>query len=246
MVSRPPRKVHQVVPFPDVQDDADSFGGDVAQEIDFLVELLGLEAAHAVLDVASGAGRHALELARRGFGKVTAVDLSDQLLDIGARTGEGAGLKVRWNKDDPRTMKFDEEFDAALVLGGGAFGLMETDADNQAILDATFSALKPGGRVAVSGMSLLWFVRNAPDLSGYDPLTGYSTSVETIQVEGGEAERFPLRERYYVYPGLARQLEEAGFRQLMGFGAAPGRYSSRSISVEDPEILLTGVKPKKK
>ena len=98
--------------------------------------------------------------------------------------------------------------------------------------------------VAVSGMSLLWLVRKSKDLSGYDPLTGYMTTSEMIEVDGSGSESFPLHERYYVFPGLAGQMEAAGFRNIMGFGCAPGRYSSRSISVEDPEILCYGVKPK--
>lgn len=239
MPNRPPRKVY---PLPRLEFD-DSSGG-VSQEIDFLVDLLDLKTKDHILDVASGPGWHALELGRRGFKKVCALDLSDQLLAIGRQSAESNDIDVRFEKGDPRKANFKEEFDAALILGGGAFGLMETDHENQAILDATFQALKPGGRVAVSGMSLLWLIRSSKDLSGYDPLTGYLTTSESIEVEGSGSESFPLHERYYVFPGLARQMDSAGFRNIMGFGAAPGRYSSRSISVEDPELLLYGIRPK--
>jgi len=175
---------------------------------------------------------------------VTAVDLSDQLLGIGTRTAEATGLPVEFVKADPRSLRLGRSFDAALILGGGAFGLMESDHDNQQILDAVFSVLKPGGRVALSAMSLIWLVRTAKDLSGYDPLTGYLTTTESVQIEGGVVEKLPLHERYYAFPGLKRRMEQAGFRNILGFGAAPGRYSSRSISVEDPELLVSGTKPK--
>ena len=242
MPNRTLRKASRILQLPQFDVEDTTFGGDVSQEIGFLIDLMDLAPENKILDIASGAGQNALELSRRGF-DVTAVDLSDQLLEIGKRTAEAHNLAVTWHKGDPRKASFRDEFDAALVLGGGAFGLMETDRENQAILDSAFQMLKPGGRIVVSAASLLWLVRTSPDLSGYDPLTGYLTTQENIQVEGGENEEFPLHERYYVFPGLSRQMESSGFRRIIGFGAAPGRYSSRSITVEDPEILCYGVKP---
>jgi ubiquinone/menaquinone biosynthesis C-methylase UbiE len=220
------------------------FGREVAQEVDCLIDLMDLKQDEAILDVASGAGRHALELARREFRHVTAMDLSDQLLDIGRRAAAERGLEVAFVKGDARKPLAREEFDAALILGGGAFGLMESDKENQAILDATFTALKPGGRVALNAMSLLYLIRNHDELSGFDPQTNYLATSESVQIEGDVVETLPLRERYYVYPGLKNDLERAGFRNIIGFGAAAGRFSSSAITTDSPELLLYAVKPK--
>jgi protein-L-isoaspartate O-methyltransferase len=220
------------------------FGREVAQEVGFLIDLMDLKPTEAILDVAAGAGRHALELARRGFKKVTALDLSDQLIEIGKRCAAEAGVSVTFVKGDARQPVGKGTFDAALVLGGGAFGLMDTDAENHAILEATFEALRPGGRVAVSAMNLLWIVRNLEDLSGFDPQTHYLATKERVMVEGGAEEELPLRERYYGFPGLRRDLERAGFRNVIGFGADTGRLSSRAINTESPQILLYALKPK--
>jgi len=48
-------------------------------EVDFLIEVLGLSASGSVLDVGCGTGRHAIELARRGY-RVTGVDISPSLV----------------------------------------------------------------------------------------------------------------------------------------------------------------------
>jgi 2-polyprenyl-3-methyl-5-hydroxy-6-metoxy-1,4-benzoquinol methylase len=245
MAQRPtPRKVHHVleVPGPEVEPEA-PLGREVAQEVDFLVELLELRPEEAILEVASGAGRHALELARRGYGSVTAIDLSDQLLTIGRRTAEVLGVTVSFHKHDARHPQARGAYDAALVLGGGAFGLMESDRENFAVLDATFAALRPGGRLAMSAMSLLYLIRHAKDLSGFDPQTNYLSTTERIQIEGDLPQDLPLRERYYVLPGIKRDLEQVGFREVIGFGVEAGRFSSQAISTDLPEILVYAVKP---
>jgi 2-polyprenyl-3-methyl-5-hydroxy-6-metoxy-1,4-benzoquinol methylase len=240
---RTPRKVHHILTLPQVEPEKAPLGREVAAEMEFLIELLKLKPEEKILDVASGAGRHALELARRGFHHVTALDLSDQLLAIGKRTAEALDLQVRFLKGDARKQAEKGEYDVALVLGGGAFGLMESDTENTRILDATFAALKPGGRIAISAMNLLYLIRHGKDLSGFDPQTNYLSTTEPVAVEGDVVEELPLRERYYVFPGLKRDLTRAGFRNVMGFGADAGRYSSRAISTDDPEILLYAVKP---
>lgn len=241
---RPPRKVHHILSMPpvDVRQEF-PFGREVGQEVECLIALMDLKPDEAILDVASGAGRHALELSRREFTNVTAMDLSDQLLEIGRRAAKDRNLTVNFVKGDARKPLAREEFDAALILGGGAFGLMESDKENQRILDATFAALKPGGRVAVNAMSLLYLMRHRDDLSGFDPQTNYLATSEAVQIEGDVVENLPLHERYYVFPGLKNDLERAGFRNVIGFGVDAGRFSSSAITTESPELLLYAVKP---
>jgi ubiquinone/menaquinone biosynthesis C-methylase UbiE len=220
------------------------FGREVAQEVECLIDLMDLKQDEAILDVASGAGRHALELARREFTNVTAMDLSDQLLEIGRRAATERNLPVTFVKGDARKPLAREKFDAALILGGGAFGLMESDKENHAILDATFNTLRPGGRVALNARNLLFLIRHHDDLSGFDPQTNYLATSEAVQIEGDVVENLPLHERYYVFPGLKRDLERAGFRNVIGFGVDAGRFSSSAITTDSPELLLYAVKPK--
>lgn len=245
MTRRIPRKVHHVLPLPRLDTESNPpFGREVAQEVDFLIQLMDLKPDEAILDVAAGAGRHALELARRGFTNVTAMDPSDQLLGIGARCAASLDLKVKFLKGDAQKPAGKDAYDAALVLGGGAFGLMESDKENVQVLDAVFDALKPGGRLALSAMSLLNLLRHRTELANFDPDTNYLTTTEQVPVEGDTIEEFPLHERYYVVPGLRNDLLRIGFRNIMAFGADSGRFSSRSVTTDDPEILMSAVKPK--
>jgi len=51
------------------------------REVGFLEQVLNLKKDDAVLDVPSGAGRHTLELAQRGY-RVTALDISGESIGL--------------------------------------------------------------------------------------------------------------------------------------------------------------------
>jgi len=92
------------------------FTKNTVTEVDFLVDELGLAPGHTVLDVGCGTGRHAIELARRGY-KVTGIDVSAGMIEEARRHGGTAGVTVTWIEADARDFPFEEPFDAALVAG---------------------------------------------------------------------------------------------------------------------------------
>ena len=98
-----------------------SFTKGTEQEVGFLVEALGLEPGMRVLDVGCGPGRHAHALGRRGI-EVHGVDISERFVEL-ARRDAPAG--VTFERLDARALPFDAEFDAALSLCQGAFGLAD-------------------------------------------------------------------------------------------------------------------------
>src|SRR5258705_1899833 len=68
-------------------------------EADFLARALRLQPGDRVLDVPCGAGRHALELAARGFA-VTGVDLSKGQIDMARAAAAASGVSVDWRQAD--------------------------------------------------------------------------------------------------------------------------------------------------
>src|SRR5947209_13781338 len=62
------------------------------REIDLFLDLMPLSKDAEVLDVCCGQGRHALELARRGFANVIGVDRSAFLLREARLRAQAAGL----------------------------------------------------------------------------------------------------------------------------------------------------------
>jgi len=213
------------------------------QEVEFLIGLLSLTPRHRVLDVACGPGRHSVEMARRGI-KVVGVDISDKLLAIARKTAELENVAtVEFVKADARDIPYTDEFDAAICLCEGAFGLLESDTENERVLNSIFKALKPGGKMALTALSLLSLLRRQKDLSGFDPQTNLLERNEMHAVEGGTEELFRFHERYYDFPGLKLLLDRVGFRHILGFGCRAGDYSARAITLDDIEILVYAEKP---
>jgi D-alanine-D-alanine ligase len=65
-------------------------------EVDVIEEVLHLQPSARILDVCGGQGRHALELALRGYQHLTVLDYSDFLLDRGRWEAAALGLNVTW------------------------------------------------------------------------------------------------------------------------------------------------------
>lgn len=93
----------------------------------------------ALLDVPCGNGRHACELARRGY-RLTGVDLSPRFLD----EARNAGPEVEWVHRDMRDLPWRARFDGA-YCHGNSFGYFAS-AECVRFLGAVAAALKPGGR----------------------------------------------------------------------------------------------------
>ena len=75
-----------------------SFTKGTDQEVDFLVDCLGLAPGARILDVGCGPGRHAHEFGRRGF-EVVGVDISERFVAL-AREGH-AGRRRRRPSNGP-------------------------------------------------------------------------------------------------------------------------------------------------
>jgi SAM-dependent methyltransferase len=114
-------------------------------ESDFIVNALWLKRGDRVLDLCCGQGRHAVELARRGFA-VTGADLSEYLLDLASKAAKDADVSVRFHRCDMRELPWEEEFDAVAVMFT-AFGYFDSEEDNEKVLREVRRVLRPGGRL---------------------------------------------------------------------------------------------------
>lgn len=117
-------------------------------EADFLARTLGARAGAQLLDVPCGNGRHAIELAGRGY-QMTGLDLSEEFI---AEARSAIEVPVRWVTGDMRSLPWVSEFDGAFCFGN-SFGYLSEEESRQ-FLTGIARALKPGARFVVdTGMA---------------------------------------------------------------------------------------------
>src|SRR5467141_4769442 len=84
-------------------------------EVDQIEARLQLHPPQRILDLPCGQGRHAIELARRGY-VVTGVDLSPFMLKVAEERAQAEGVRVRWLAGDMRDVIAGGTFDVVLNL----------------------------------------------------------------------------------------------------------------------------------
>lgn len=115
------------------------------REVDLFDRILPLRNRARILDLCGGQGRHALELARRGYQGGTVLDYSRTLLSIGQQNAAHHCLPVQFTQGDARRLAFRaESFDHVMILGNSLGYMAESQADLQ-ILTECRRVLAPRG-----------------------------------------------------------------------------------------------------
>jgi 2-polyprenyl-3-methyl-5-hydroxy-6-metoxy-1,4-benzoquinol methylase len=109
--------------------DTESFTTGTLGEVDFLEKEFDGDKTKAILDIGCGTGRHAIELARRGY-SITGIDLSASQLERARQKAKEAGVRIKLLQLNACSLAFKNEFDFAIMLCEGGFSLQETDALN--------------------------------------------------------------------------------------------------------------------
>lgn len=202
-------------------------------EVDFVLWALRPAKGARILDAPCGYGRHARELARRGF-HVVGVDLSRPMIAEARRRGR-EGPRLRFRRGDIRRIAFREEFDAVVNLYT-SFGYF-SPSQNRAALRRMARALRPGGRILIDHRdpmydstlpSRLWY-RTGPkrfvlEDRRFDRRRKIVESTQLIVTSGRRwVVQKHLRLQEFSVPGWRRMLRAVGLRFLQAYGGYDGR-----------------------
>ncbi|KPL17502.1 MAG: cyclopropane-fatty-acyl-phospholipid synthase [candidate division Zixibacteria bacterium SM23_81] len=219
-------------------------------EVDFILEELKLPKNSRILDMGCGTGRHAVELARRGY-RVTGVDISSGMLAKAEKAARKAGVEVEWTHADATTFRSAKHFDAAICLCEGAFGLIgpkENPCDHDlAILRNIYKALKPGTRFILTALNGCRLIRkfNPEDIKQgrFDPLT--MIEVSTMEYDAAEGKQtVTVREGGHVPSELVFLLRQAGFSVEHIGGGTAGNWGRRPLDLDEIEMMVIARKEK--
>jgi len=229
--------------------DREAFTQGTLGEVDFIEAEVGGDRRKKILDVGCGTGRHAVELAKRGY-EVTGLDLSETQLGKARAKAAEAGVKVEFIRADARNFRVNTPFDLAIMICEGAFPLMETDEMNFRILENVTRALKPDGKLILTTLSALFplfhsvkdFLNAAGQKSEgntFDLMTFRDHSRLEIADDDGCLKTLVCDERYYTPSEITWLLKSLGFRTIAIHGAALGKFSrANELTPEDYEMLV--------
>jgi SAM-dependent methyltransferase len=209
-----------------------SFTRGTDQEVAFLIDALELTPGTRLLDIGCGPGRHAEAFATRGV-DVVGIDISQRFVDIATERVPSA----TFTRMDARQLTFDGEFDAAISLCQGAFGLVGP-GDDIDVLRGIARALRRGGRCAVSAFSSYFQVRYPQEHGAFDAATGIHHERTTLKSEDGVDLEADLWTTCYTARELALLFGEAGLDVEHIWSVEPGRYRREQPTVESPELLV--------
>ncbi|MFO0550428.1 MAG: class I SAM-dependent methyltransferase [Polyangiaceae bacterium] len=205
---------------------------DAPRQIDFLERVMQMTPEMRVLDLGCGHGRHANELASRGY-NVVGIDLVEGFLERARADAKERGLgTVEFLRGDIGTFESPAMFDRAVCLFD-AFGFFD-DGHGIATLRNAHRALKDGGMLALDLRTREWMVR-LPSVSvldkgngdmmidrhHFDITTGRFVDRRTY-LRNGKQRVVMFSVRLYAFTEIRLILESIGFTVDAAFGGYDG------------------------
>src|SRR5215510_14699730 len=174
------------------------FNPELDYDLEKALDELGLRSGSA-LDLGTGPGTQAMELARRGF-TVTATDISEAAIRLASEKAQKQRLEITWKQDDILNTRLDWQFD--LIFDRGCFHVLTPERRGDYVRIVS-GLLKTGGY-----LFLKCFSRSQPGEQG-----PYRFTPEQIQeIVGSRLSVLSIKET--VYQGTLDPLPHALFSTM--------------------------------
>ncbi|RKZ52402.1 MAG: class I SAM-dependent methyltransferase [Candidatus Parabeggiatoa sp. nov. 3] len=235
--------------------DQEAFTQGTVQEVDFIEQEIGDNTSKRILDIGCGTGRHAIELAKRGY-QVTGIDLSESQLKRAQQKAKNENVHIDFQQADARHLDFSNEFDLVIILCEGGFSLMETDEMNFAILKNATHALKNEGKLILTTLNALFplyhsvkdFLNNnlnegQNENNTFDLMTFREHSTFETVDDYGNQKTLNCNERYYAPSEITWLIKTLGYTKCDIYGCETGNFKrDKALTTEDFEILVIAEK----
>ncbi len=234
---------------------------DITQkEVDIFIAAVDMAKDSRILDLCCGQGRHAMELAKRGYINIVGLDRSHYLVNRARKINKTNGLNILFKEGDARKLPFvNDNFDFVLIAGN-SFGYFDSDKEDIRILKEVMRVLKPYGKLLIDitdgkymrehfdPRSWEWidknyFVCRERSLSkNLDRLV--SREVITHVKKGVIADQF-YAERLYSDEDLNNLLTKAGFEDYHNYSKVSSESKrNQDLGMMAERIVVTAVAKK--
>jgi cyclopropane fatty-acyl-phospholipid synthase-like methyltransferase len=126
------------------------FNPELDEDLENALDEIGLQRGSA-LDLGTGPGTQAMELARRGF-TVTATDISEAAISLASEKAQKQRLEITWKQDDILNTRLDRQFD--LIFDRGCFHVLAPERRGDYVRIVS-GLLKTGGYLFLKCFSRL-------------------------------------------------------------------------------------------
>jgi cyclopropane fatty-acyl-phospholipid synthase-like methyltransferase len=126
------------------------FNPELDEDLENALDEIGLQRGSA-LDLGTGPGTQAMELARRGF-TVTATDISEAAIRLASEKAQKQRLEITWKQDDILDTRLDRQFD--LIFDRGCFHVLAPERREDYVRTVS-DLLKTGGYLFLKCFSRL-------------------------------------------------------------------------------------------
>lgn len=218
-------------------------------EVDFITSTVPLALGAPVLDLCCGTGRHAVELAKRGF-KVSGLDISQDFLQVARERAHTVGVDVYWINQDVRQIPYNNTFDLVFIMFG-AWGYFNTDQENLKVLSEVHNALRNEGYFLLDFFNHDWIIRHFQPFSWRETEAGYYLEKREFDIwtgrhnthailikQNGERKEWITSVRGYTFSEVKGMFYQAGFVVEKIFGGCNGQ----SFSLESPRLIILAKK----
>lgn len=212
------------------------------QDADELLNLIFSNAELAngskILDAACGAGRHSIQLAKRGF-KVTGFDLSETLLNVAKKSAVEKEEEIEFIKSDIRKFYSEEKF-AMIVNLFTSFGYFEEDEENFLFYKNAYKMLDENGYLAFDYFNSNYLskklvpesVKTVDELKITEKrvIKNNRVNKEILIEKDGNQKSFTESVRLYNAKKIVEQFKQIGFRNFKIFGNFQGAEFDEKLS----------------
>jgi SAM-dependent methyltransferase len=216
---------------------------DAKKLVDLILNNITVPPGGKVLDLACGPGRHSILFAQKGF-KVSAVDLSKNLLKVALDSAVKSNVYVNFIEADLRNLCIKPKFDLVVNLFT-SFGYFEDDKENYKLFRRAFYFLNDNGYFVLNFFNKNFLEKNI--VSSSEDCIDNSKIVQERKIEGqrvvkkitiskdGNKRHFMESVRMYSKDELITGIEDSGLKVEKIFGDVRGRTFDLETS---PRIII--------